>query len=333
MGWTLLSSCLVVFSVGCSARRLPVSPAPSGPVIAFNGACDASGAVALGGWKFVVADDEDNVLRIYDGRMGGLPLGTVDVSSWLGLGGEKRAPELDLEAATSFQSRALWLASHGRRSSGKIAEPRLQLFATTLAEEASNLHLHGHPYTRLLEDLLSAPQLSPFELEAAALKAPKAPGGLNLEAMTATLDGSHVLVGFRNPIPHGMALVIPILNPLGLFEGQRAQLGTPKTLDLGGRGLRSLSTWNSRYLIVAGSYDSDGPSELYEWDGESAPKRISGVSLGDLNAEAFVTPEAEAEILILSDDGSRALHGVECKRLKDLRAKSFRGMRVRPKTL
>lgn len=46
----------------------------------FTGMCDASGAVELSRDLFAVADDEDNVLRIYDANRGGAPLSSSDVS-------------------------------------------------------------------------------------------------------------------------------------------------------------------------------------------------------------------------------------------------------------
>lgn len=46
-------------------------------------------------------------------------------------------------------------------------------------------------------------------------------------------------------------------------------------------------------------------------------------------AAAFVTSEARDEILLLSDDGTQLVGGVECKKLKDPSKKRFRGLWVR----
>src|SRR5690606_15608234 len=80
----------IVASTACGAAALAalsllLRPGPSqGPVMAhaaepkpedraiairwveFEGACDASGAVPVDEMHFAVADDEDNVLRVYD---------------------------------------------------------------------------------------------------------------------------------------------------------------------------------------------------------------------------------------------------------------------------
>jgi hypothetical protein len=304
------------------------SPAAS-DVLVFTGACDASGAVVLDEWLFAVGDDEDNILRVYDGRVGGAPVASIDVSPMLGLFGKKRPPELDVEAATGMGDLALWLTSHGRKSSGKLDPARLQLFATSRPANAHQVTVKGSPYVELLTDLLEDRRLEAFGLAEASTKPPKSEGGLNLEAMTETLKEGSVLIGFRSPIPHGKALVVPLLNPTEVVNGARARLGDPKLLDLGGRGMRSLSTWHGRYLIVAGSASSGGASVLFEWDGFGSPRQLP-INLGDLNPEAFVTPESQASFLVLSDDGSRLVDGVECKRLKDPSRRSFRGLRVSP---
>src|SRR5688572_27491330 len=111
-----LAALLVVPGCGTSAAR-EAEPRNLREVV-FRGACDASGAVPLSDRRFVVADDEDNILRVYDADTGGAPLTQTDLSPALGLPlkGKKHpeAPELDLEAATRIADRAYWLTSHGR---------------------------------------------------------------------------------------------------------------------------------------------------------------------------------------------------------------------------
>src|SRR5687767_126916 len=112
---------VVVLLIGCSGAS-PELPPPSRSAppteVVFEGMCDASGAVALSAQRMIAADDEDNVLRVYDVDRGGAPLATADVSAALGLPlkGKKRPhhPEVDLEAATRLGDRAYWLTSHGR---------------------------------------------------------------------------------------------------------------------------------------------------------------------------------------------------------------------------
>ncbi|HWA71595.1 MAG TPA: DUF3616 domain-containing protein [Polyangiaceae bacterium] len=295
--------------------------------------CDASGAVPLGQDALLVADDEDNVLRVYDADKGGAPLHQIDVSPWLGLETQgaprkvEKTPETDIEAATRLGDLAFWLTSHGRSSSGKVRPERLRLFATRVTDGRFGVDWVGS-YERLLGDLLGEPKLARFELSAASERAPKDPGGLNIEGMTARVEGG-VWIGFRNPVPEGRALLVPLLNPEKVVTaGEKAAFGDPLTLDLAGLGVRSLSSWRGSYLIVAGHTDSEPGSALYTWNGHDQPVRVEPLDLGDLNPEGVFSPEQRDSFMLLSDDGSRLVSGKECKRLKVPSEKTFRGVWV-----
>jgi len=54
-----------VFLLAPSLVTLSVADKLSGQVRVYNGASDASAAVAVGDDMFVVADDENNILRVY----------------------------------------------------------------------------------------------------------------------------------------------------------------------------------------------------------------------------------------------------------------------------
>lgn len=84
----------------------------------FLGMCDASAAAAIDGEHFIVADDEDNVLRVYR-RSGGMALSEHDLSEFLGNKGKKKPKEADLEAGAQIGVRTFWITSHGRNSKGK----------------------------------------------------------------------------------------------------------------------------------------------------------------------------------------------------------------------
>ena len=211
----LLSTSSLLF--GCLGSTAPVAGAADPNVrppglaadivgeVFFEGMCDASGAVAQSSRRLIAADDEDNVLRSYDAERGGPPGWSVDLSAALGLPlqGKKRPrhPEVDLEAATLLGDRAFWISSHGRNARGKRKAERLQFLATTVPGDGAELTLIG-AYDGVLRDLLADPRYAGFDLASASELAPKAPGGLNIEGLTASSDG-HLLIGFRNPIPTG----------------------------------------------------------------------------------------------------------------------------------
>ncbi len=89
--------------------------------------------------------------------------------------------------------------------------------------------------------LVNAPGLRSFHLESAAQLTPKSRGALNIEGLCATPD-QPLVIGFRNPIPQGKALLVPLLNPDEVIGGRPAQLGEPKQLDRNGLGIEPMTT-------------------------------------------------------------------------------------------
>jgi hypothetical protein len=299
--------------------------------VVFKGMCDASAAAAVDANRFIVADDEDNILRLYS-RSGGEALGEFDMSEFIGNQGKKKAKEADLEAAAQLGDQVFWIASHGRNSKGKDVPERQRLFATTMTMQDGKVKItpSGKPYNALLDDLVKDPALAKFGLEAAAKLAPKAPGGLNIEGLAATAKG-HLLIGFRSPAPEGKALVVPLVNPREVINGKPAKLGEPVLLDLQGLGIRSIERVGQKYVIIAGATGAEEQvPKLFEWDGKALPKPVPGVTLAGLNPEgvAFHSNDEKGEYFILSDDGTRSVDGTDCKSLKDPSMKQFRGRTI-----
>lgn len=328
--WPLLLP--LIWSCACKHQPLPAATTqPQSDDILFNGTCDASGAVALDDVRFAVADDEDNSLRVYDAQRAGGPLTASDLSRALGLQSQNnaQAKEADLEAGTRVGDVALWLTSHGRNSQGELQPSRMRFFATSMPHEGEAVKLVGQVYDGLLSELLGNPELSPFHLDQAAKLAPKAPGGLNIEGMSVRRDQRSVFIGFRNPVPQGRALLVPMYNPLAVVRGQKPELGAPTLLALDGLGVRAITLWRDAYWIIggtAGNYTRD--SRLFRWDGEHAPEPVA-LDLHDFNAEAMVAFEAQGRLMLLSDDGEREVGGTRCKDLSDPARKSFRGRWLR----
>jgi len=296
------------------------------PARVYSGLCDASAAVWLDARTFAVADDEDNVIRVYQWDGGGAPRYSLDLSAFLQA--DPKEPEADIEGAAQSGERVFWITSHGRNASGKDRPSRRRFFATRVLEQDGVVRLSptGRPYARLLEDLCADARLQRFNLAAAARLPPKAAGALNIEGLATTPEG-HLLIGFRNPIPQGRALLVPLLKPSAVIEGASAKLGDPVLLDLGGRGIRSITEWGNRYLIAAGSHDGKGATRLYLWSGSGhEPQRLAKLPGDALNPEALaISPGAENnQLLVVSDDGSVIIGDRPCKKLKDARQKQFR---------
>ncbi len=294
----------------------------------FRGLCDASAAVALDNRRVVVADDEDNVLRVYDRLQGGLPLQRLDLSGFLRV--DPRAPEADIEAGARLGDLIFWITSHGNNVKGKLAPSRHRLFATRIVStpQGPRIEPEGQPCFELLDALLREPRLQAYDLFSAALLPPKAPGALNIEGLAATPEG-HLLIGFRNPVPAGKALIVPLLNPLEAIGSGSPRLGQPVLLDLRGDGIRSLDARGKGFLIVAGSWTSGGESRLYSWGGgPGQPAPIALPSLANFNPESVVSLDEQGSesVFLVSDDGTVRVGRKECKRLKDPVLKSFRGL-------
>lgn len=286
----------------------------------YRGLCDASAAEATDAQHFVVASDEDNVLRLYT-RGEPEPIGQLRLDGFLGTGQR----EADIEGAARIGSRIYWISSHGRNSGGKRREERLRLFATDA--EDGLLQPAGAAYTRLLGDLVAAPTLQHLKLEEAARLPPEAPGGLNIEGLAATPEGG-LLIGLRNPIPNGRALLVPLLNPVEVVEhGRTAQFGEPVLLTLRNRGVRSIERIGNAYWIVAGPTADRGSFSLYRWSGRAgdAPQLQDSAAFIGLQPEALFAWPGSGELQFLSDDGGMDIGGTPCKRLPPAR-QTFRAV-------
>ncbi len=285
----------------------------SAPTV-YNGMCDASGAVAIDRELFVVADDEDNKLRVFHSLTGGPPLRVFDPSAFLRV--DPKEPEMDLEGAARIGDRIYWITSHGRNRNAKYRESRLRFFATDIVRTNGSFELRpsGKFYAHLLLDLFNDPRLKKFHLDAAAALAPKSPDGFNIEGLSPTPDG-RLLIGLRNPLPQGRALLVPLLNPAGMISGKPVELGDPVLLDLGRRGIRAMTLYEDKFLIIAGAIDSTRDAKLFLWSGGNSKPQPLEVDVTAFNPEAVATYPGEKRIQLFSDDGTVMVNGVPCKRL------------------
>lgn len=309
-----------------------------------QGICDASGAIALDDQHFVVGNDEDNILRVYDSTTSGKPVSWgshsdagIDINSYfVNVINNKEA---DIEGAAQLDGIIYWITSHGRNSEGKLRPKRHQFFGNliSLDEEGQSLKQVGVSYTRLIEDMLQDDRLKHYDLEAAEKLPPKAKGGLNIEGLSATSHGE-LLIGFRNPISQGKALLLPLKNPQDLLEKEnaRAFFGSPIELDLKGLGIRSIDYWKDRslYIIIAGAYDSGDQFSLYQWselDEDLQEIKIPSMPSDFRPESVLFYPNQPNRFQILSDDGSiMRSGGFSCKDLeKDHPQKYFRSLWVR----
>lgn len=306
----------------------------------YTGMCDASAAVSIGHGRFVVADDELDVLRVYQKSTSG-PVDSVSLIDYLK---NSKDDEGDLEGAAAIDDRIYWISSHARKGSdGSVDRHRMRFFATTItgaANTASVAAIAKPPYETLLDDLLKEKR---FDVLAKASKNPPEAGGgdkddgLNIEGLAAAPKGK-LLIGFRNPQQKKMALVVMLNNPKQVVEHKATpDFGDLIRLDLGGRGIRSIELVKGEFLIVAGPRGEakDSPVKpafvLYRWSGSvtEQPKRVRDLDDGSFRPEALFFDSESKELVMLSDDGDELVDGKACKRKKLAPEKqSFRAKRL-----
>jgi Protein of unknown function (DUF3616) len=301
--------------------------------VVYRGTCDASAAARLGSVLFVAASDEDYILRIYSHEAPGIPSGTVDLAPFLKPADPDKEP--DIEGAAVVGDCIYWVTSHGRNKNGEDQESRQRFFATSIQAIGDDVQIVpvGSPCKGLIRELISARDLRAFDLERAATLAPEEPGGLNLEGLAPTPEG-RLLLGFRNPVPDGLALIVAMHNPAEVIDRVAPPvLAVAGRLDLGGRGIRAIEfvPEAGAYLVIAGAYDDAHDFRLYRWSGALPDRAIAlDVEMGDCKPEELIVTAVRGrtcELQLLSDDGDRDVDGRTCKKSKPEK-RSFRGLRT-----
>jgi len=315
-----LTLCLGCVSLSARANEIQT------PIV-FTHTADASACEWLGDGLLAVGNDEDNVLRVYRLPQGGAPVGAWDASPWMAL--DKKSPEMDIEGSAKIGDTIYWITSHATNREGKPRPNRKRFFATRVAvtNGTASFQNVGTPVTTLVENLDRDPRYAAFGLSAAALRPPKTPGSLNIEALCDTPEGG-LLIGFRSPNPQSQALLAPLSNPADTLNGRPPIFGNPILLDLGGNGVRALFRQGQTYYVMSGSALSGGTPRLYRWDGHSAPQPIPLPGLpADATPEGLTTIlwNGQVVLLAISDDGTRLVHGKPAKTLADPALRTFRG--------
>jgi Protein of unknown function (DUF3616) len=292
--------------------------------------CDSSGSLAVDRQHFMVADDEQNVISIYRSNADGRAVKANDINNYFTPNDGK---EVDIEGSAALHDQVFWITSHGTNQAGVARPKRQQFFATKINAASWELAQVGHSYTQLLADLIADQRLQKYDLAAAAKIAPKQPGGLNIEGLAAT-PKQQLLIGFRNPIVDGRALLVKLKNPqdLVLDPLARAKFGKPIELHLNGLGIRSMEYWPQlqQYIIVAGAFDGSDKFALYLWSGDrsSLPQLVQVQLPTDFRPEGIVLyADQPHQVQLISDDGAVIRDGhVACKDLPNSQHKYFRSL-------
>ncbi|WP_239123308.1 ExeM/NucH family extracellular endonuclease [Rhizocola hellebori] len=303
-----------------ASSTFPVAVSGALPAGTHNhyGASDASTAIDLGDGTMLVADDETNVLRVYDRAHSRYPSQEIDLrAGGLALRDTDPTREIDIEASARTGSVIFWVGSHGQNSSGNTRLNRQELFTTNTSGAI------GGSYQHLRDDLIAWDQANgdALGLAAAATRAPEeTPSGFNIEGAEFLADGTTLLLGFRGPLTgDGKAIAIPVTNAAALVTanpttGVAAAFGTALLWDLGGRGIREIRQIGGEYVIIAGPTSASGDFKFYTWDGNPAsqplPRAGSLDSVAAVGKPEVILPNATAgTVQVLTDSGDTVFYG------------------------
>lgn len=296
----------------------------------YEGCKEASAAVPLGDLHFIAANDEDNILRVYNLKER-KPVFELNLDAELVSDPKEEAKKrkVDIEGATWLGDKVtLWIGSHSRTTEkGKRRPNRFRLFAVAADPETPGRMQFLGTSKRLLDDLVAADASWGFDLARATGGTakdyeigPKDPGGFNIEGLTYIPKTKGVYIGLRNPLStkrkeSGEAILIPLLNPLDMCaKDKKAKFGKPVLLDLGGLSIRSIEYSASRecFLIVGGTYksgDDDVSTKIFKWSGDAKdapiPVHTKAESEPAFTPEALIVYERSRSLQLLSDQGKK----------------------------
>jgi len=361
---------LIFLALLAGITGFSLAGSPTEKITTCQGMSDASAAVAITDNLFIVADDENNILRVYDTNNAALPVCSYDLTDFLDI--ELEYPEADIEGATTVANRIYWITSHGRNKDGRFRPNRYRFFATAVKVQNGKVIISpvGKPCKTLVHQLIKTDSMRYLELDKATRfdeiltknrlnkLAPKRQG-LNIEALCASADGKTLYIGFRNPQPYNRktrrknALVVPLKNAAGVIEKQDEPIfDGPILWNLESLGIRSMeySPYHKAYFIIAGPSDEEQKFALYRWSGEGDTQPILVRKLifekSNFTPEALVAFRNSPGLLLLSDDGTLVIEVAgphECmpgqfrkdgtclnKFLLDPNKKTFRAIRLIP---
>lgn len=301
------------------------------------GSSDTSAAFALDPFYMVVGDDEWNVLRVYP-RTGGAAVSEWDYGLDLPIGND----EMDFESMTRLGNTLYFMSSLSNKSSGATDPNRAYLIKATVSGTGNTTQFtdvanRGDLKTQLVnwdkndEHGLGANYFG-FAASTTAGVAPEQVSGFSIEGMAISPDDQYLWLGFRAPqvntTQRNKALIVPVKLDTLMTAATIAPtdttttltFGAPIQLNLGGRGIRSISraTDGSGYLIIAGPAGAASTAvtndfRLYTWDGNPADAPIArNTALDPLrnttggSFESSVSPSslaATACVQLLQDDG------------------------------
>jgi len=162
-----------LFTATTVITALAIAPlANADKPVKYSGVCDGSAAVPVDSSGFIVANDEDNILRVYKRDKSGELVYSQDISCFLQIDPKGENPEADIEGAALVGNRIYWISSHGTNDEGEPRPNRFRFFATDIESNGNHINLKsvGTPFLDLVQVLENSADLKKFDLGEAAKK-------------------------------------------------------------------------------------------------------------------------------------------------------------------
>ncbi len=308
------------------------APTSSASASYLYGSSDSSAAIDVGDGHILVADDEDQVIRLYERGANGYPVKTFNFQT------HSQVSEVDLEGAARRGDTIYWVGSYGNSSSSGEARPeRRTTFTTTVTGSGADVELtFGTLYDRsesLFPSLLAWDADNGHGLGADTLKFatatvpgrfPSAPDGFGIEGFEFAPGSTGAgYLSFRAPTitvaDNQRALIVPVENFESVItESATPAFGAPILMDLGNRSIRDIrKNVNDEYVILAGPITSQGWA-VYTWDGKAGSAPVFNRDLPSLSSNQGGTWETiaglpdrlatGAPIELVTDSGDAVLY-------------------------
>ena len=281
------------------AHHLAAAPAGTVELI------EASGIVVRGGDKVAVITGDETTDRLW-----AVSLDDLSVRWELQFPGNTPMMD-DIEALAPYGKHGLFaVCSQSRTKPRKKTKPqRDRLAFISLSDDARQI-LRVRVYEQLRHHLithLAGPARDLFDNPEAI--APNGPnrGGLNVEGM-AVWD-EQLLLGLRSPVAKGGAVVIPIREPVRLFEAGSADappdFGKPMVLPTKpGEAIRDMVATEDGVLVLLGAAtDVPGPPfRIVRWrPATNELKEVRPAEFAAIPQPEGIAPDPEGRLLVVQD--------------------------------
>ncbi len=263
----------------------------------FTEIYEPSGVVQLQTGEIIIIEDEPDaplwvlIPRMQDGKLG------LEIQNKIML--QNRGD--DLEGISLGKNNDLFLITSHKKK-GKVRQPQGP------REMLIHLNVAG---SNELEEKVERGLFQPLSEKIEAIE--KEHQSINIEGLSFNSEKDTLLIGFRNPLYHEMAIILPLNNPYGLFEkSEPPVMGSPAALlELGG-GIRAMSYdyIGGRYLI-ANEISANGRKEVALWSWRGEGNRVEKLDIAGLerikNVEglSIINWEKRNYLLLVCDDGNQ----------------------------